>query len=511
MSEGGALREIAARFGIEFDDAELKTGVQSIGGAIDRVKEFGAILAANQVVQRIRDFANEFAAHATSLRESAQGMRVSAVDMQAFTFAAQDAGLNAAQASTSLGVFAETLRLATRSGAQQFRALHVAIRGADGAARPFQDVLDDVAGAIGRIENPARKAALAKRYFGENARLLMPILREGKGGLAALRDEFGALGGGTSQEAIEVARAYSDQLRRSQLVADGWRSTIATQLLPWITEATRVTREWSVSFMLAVRQSEAVRAVLLVLGATAAAVALKVMIAWAPVLLPLAKIAAVIALIILVVDDLLVLFRGGDSAIGRFLDSMVGVGASRAFVVALKEAWEGLKVVVADVGAWMTRTWAQLTRDLSDAWEGFQLLFTNLGRFLDGITGGIFRGLWAKISAFFAQIGRGISRIPGLSAVGDSINSLIRDWQGLVFNVGPGGQVQTRTPGAQAATAPARAPARTTNVQQSNNTTINVQGAGDPAAVAREVERRHRDAQGAATRSAAAALQREAP
>lgn len=513
MSEGGggALREIAARFGIEFDDAELKTGVQSIGGAIDRVKEFGAILAANQVVQRIRDFANEFAAHATSLRESAQGMRVSAVDMQAFTFAAQEAGLNAAQASTSLGVFAETLRLATRSGAQQFRALHVAIRGADGVARPFQDVLDDVAGAIGRIENPARKAALAKRYFGENARLLMPILRDGKGGLAALRDEFEALGGGTSQEAIEVARAYSDQLRRSQLVADSWRSTIATQLLPWISEATRVTREWSVSFMLAVRQSEAVRAVLLVLGATAAAVALKVMIAWAPVLLPLAKIAAVIALIILTVDDLLVLFRGGDSLIGRFIDSMAGVGAARGFVRSLGEAWEGLKLVVTDVGAWMSRVWQQFTRDMRDAWEGFQLLFTNLGRFLDGVTSGIFRGLWDKITYFFTTMMRGFSRIPGLGALGESFNALMRDWRGLVFNTEPTGGPRARTPGAQSATTPARAPARTTNVTQANNTTINVQGAGDPAAVAREVERRQRESQGAATRSAAAALQREAP
>lgn len=508
MSE--ALREIAARFGIEFDSEELQKGVQSIGGAIDRVKEFGQLLAANKLVQVARDFATNFAAQATQIREAAQGLRVGAVDMQAFTFAAQDAGLNAAQASAALGTFSEVLRNATRAGAQQFRSLHVAIRGVDGAARPMQDVLDDVAGAIGRIENPARKAALAKRYFGENARLLLPILRDGKGGLAALRDEFEALGGGVSQEAIDVARQYSDEVRRSQLVTDAWRSTLATQLLPWISEATRITREWSVGLMLAVRQSEAVRAVLLLLGITAVATATKVLIAWAPVILPLLKIAAIIAAVILVVDDLMVLFRGGDSAIGRFIDSMAGVGASRTFIAALAEAWEGLRLVVTNVGSWMSRVWAQFTRDLSDAWEGFQMLFRNLGSFLDGVTSGIFRGLWDKITYFFTTMMRGFSRIPGLGALSESLSALMRDWQGLVFNQGPNGQVQTRR---QVAAAPGRTPTRstTTNVQQTNTTTINVQGAGDPAAVAREVERRQRDTQQAGARAALGALRREAP
>lgn len=145
-------------------------------------------------------------------------------------------------------------------------------------------------------------------------------------------------------------------MNRQRVAMDGLRATIATALLPMLTEGARKTREWMVAFLGAVRQSEFVRAALLVLGAVAAAVAIKVLIAWAPVLLLLAKIALIVAAIILVVDDLLVLFRGGDSAIGRFFDSMVGVGASRNFVLALKEAWEGLCLVVADVGAWMSRT-----------------------------------------------------------------------------------------------------------------------------------------------------------
>ena len=513
MSEGGALREIAARFGIEFDDKALTKGVQSIGGAIDRLREFGQLLAANELVSRVREFADQFEEQAGRIEDTADTLGLSTTEMQALGYAAEQGGITAEQATAAWATLNRNIAGAaagSKTQAEAFRALGVSVKNSDGSTRSLLDVTMDAARALDGIEDPARRAARAQALFGEGGRRLLTILKDGEGGVAALAEEFGQLGGGLTEDAIAAASAYGDEMNRQRVAMDGLRATVATALLPMLTEGARKTREWMVAFLQATRQSEGVKAALLVLGAVAAAVALKVLIAWAPVLFPLAKIALLIAAVVLIVDDLLVLFRGGDSAIGRFLESMVGVGASRTFVLALKEAWEGLKLVVVDVGGWMTRAWAQFQRDLAEAWQGFQLLFADIGRYLDRITFGIFRGLWEQLRGFFAQIGRGIARIPGFSTLADSFRSLGREWQTLVFNQNPAtGAVAARNPGSQLATTP-RAPARTTTVQQTNATTIQVHGAGDPAAVAREVERRQAGATQAALRGAVAAVGREA-
>jgi len=512
MSEGGALREIAARFGIEFDDEELSKGVQSIGGAIDRLKEFGQLLAANEFVQRVREFADQFEEDAGRIDDASQTLGLTAGEFQALGYAATQGGLNAEQATASWATLNRNIAAAaqgSKAQADAFRALGVSVKEADGTTRPLLDVAMDMAEALDGIEDPARRASLAQQAFGEGGRRLLTILKSGEGGLSALTAEFGQLGGALDQESIEAAGAYGDEMNRLRVAQDGLRATLATALLPILTGVAQKTREWMVTIGGMLRQSEAAKAALLVLGAIAAAVAIKVLIAWAPVLIPLAKMALIVAAIILVLDDLITTVNGGDSATRRFIDGMLGVGATAGIVRGLAEGWEALKFILSEVVTWGSRVWRELGDNLTYAQRWFGDLFTSIDRWFSTVGDGMFAGIWRSFTSFFRSVGQALMRIPGMSALSNifgEIGSNIR----MAYNLPGGAPQRPSTPGTQAATTRAPAAARTTNVQQQNHTTINVSGAGDPAAVAREVDRRQRETQNAGLRAAQGALTREA-
>ena len=510
MSEGGALREIAARFGIEFDDKELSKGVQSIGGAIDRLKEFGQLLAANEFVQRVREFADQFEEQAGRIDDTSQTLGLTAAEFQALGYAAEQGGLNAEQATASWATLNRNLAAAAQGSKAQagaFAALGVSLKNADGSTRSMRDVAMDLAPALEGITDPARRASLAQQLLGENGRRLLTIMKDGEGGIAALTQEFEALGGALSQESIEAAGAYGDEMNRLRVAQDGLRATLATALLPILTGVAQKTREWMVTIGGMLRQSEAAKAALLVLGAVAAAVALKVLIAWAPVLIPLAKIALIIAAVILVLDDLITTVNGGDSATRRFIDAMLGAGATVGIVNGLKEGWEALKFIISEVVTWGSRVWRELGDDITYAKRWFGELFDSIDAWFRSIGGGIFSGLWQGFLSFFRGIGSALSRIPGMSSLAAMLNDMGANIR-MAYNLDNAGRPPT-TPGAQAATTRAPAAARAPNVTQSNNTTIQVNGAGDPAAVAREVERRQRETQNAGMRAAQGALTRE--
>jgi hypothetical protein len=87
--------------------------------------------------------------------------------------------------------------------------------------------------------------------------------------------------------------------------------------------------------------------------------------------------AAAIATVVLVVDDLLTLFEGGDSVIGRFLDEMFGIGTAARVAAFVQRAWAAFIV-------WI-RTQAipfiqRLGRELVALWPRVRPVLRAIGR-----------------------------------------------------------------------------------------------------------------------------------
>jgi hypothetical protein len=368
----GALREVAAAFGIQFDTGALTKGdaavksvtarIKSLGKEFDalRVREAQAALAKalgaknvdalavkkaelnlSQAQLEIEKKTAEEAAEATARR----GVQIAGATALVFAAAA------AVRAFAS-AILAEAHEITSTSAALRVKAQYLQeVRGAfqlaglsaEEASATFatfrrntmgtRQTLDTVIARLERVTSPAARARLAVQYFGEQGRRLLPVLHAGAGGLAELRKEFQELGGGLSDEAIAGARGLELGLTRFRFAGDAVRSQLAAGLLPALTmlvDAARGVTSW-VARML--RGTEAVRNVFYLLGAVATALAIKL-------LLPFLPAAIAVAALVLVVDDLVTMFRGGRSVIGGFIDDLFGVGSAAAVVRTLGAAFE---------------------------------------------------------------------------------------------------------------------------------------------------------------------------
>lgn len=147
--------------------------------------------------------------------------------------------------------------------------------------------------------------------------------------------------GDAERTALGWANAKKAALGKIKEVA----TAVGMKLLPIMSRLAVGARTVVTGFMDFVRGTRLLEAALIVLGAIAAKVAIGMLTAFAPVIVPMLKLAAVVAFLALLVDDFLVFLDKGDSIIGRFIDSMFGPGSAAEAVDKLKEAWQLLKIV----------------------------------------------------------------------------------------------------------------------------------------------------------------------
>lgn len=151
----------------------------------------------------------------------------------------------------------------------------------------------------------------------------------------------------------------------------------------------RTMAEWA-------EKSNIVEAAILVLSAAAIAAAAPVIAAWLPVILPFLKIAAVVGAVILVVDDFLTFLEGGDSVIGKFIDSLFGPGSATEAARFLRDGIEMLSNYFKDTFLPALKQFPQAVK----------LLFNDIKKYIkDGLD---------EIAAFFDNINAKIKEFTGL-------------------------------------------------------------------------------------------------
>lgn len=310
----------------------------------------GATLATVLVLQRgiasAFAFADAFAQNAEQLRDTAREARVTSSELQQFQHAGTMSGVGAERMASGVAALGQSLRATElRQGggvAWTLRRLGVEARDASGRVRPTADVMDDLSLAFEHVQSPARRARLAVSLFGAEGRRMLDVLHSGPGGLIALRREMEELGGGVTPEATEAARGYTQAQERLSRGMDSLRSVLATALLPALSWLVNKVAALEGYFARLTRGTHVVQIVLAALGVVGAAAAVALIAAWWPVIGPFLGVAAAIAAVVLIFDDLITFVEGGDSALGRFIDSMFGVGTSAEYAHELREEWEAV-------------------------------------------------------------------------------------------------------------------------------------------------------------------------
>lgn len=338
--------KFAARFP-RIGAAAKRAGVDAEGmGKVIVGASAAAVGAMTLATRAAFAFATAFAADAEALRDTARESRVTTTQLQELDHAAAQGGVGVERMRAGVATFGQSLRAAERWGngtTAMLRRLGIQTRDAGGHIRPTGDLLDEVAVAMERIESPTRRARVAVQLFGESGRRMLDVLHTGPGGIAALRAELAELGGGVTPEAVEASREFTQATEKLSRAQDSLRSVLAVALLPALSWVTEKGAKLAGLFARLTNGTHVVQIALAALGVVGAAAAAALIVAWAPVAAPYIAAAAAAAALVAILDDVITFVEGGDSALGRMIDSLFGVGKATEYVHELKEEWEAVQ------------------------------------------------------------------------------------------------------------------------------------------------------------------------
>ena len=344
-----ALRELFAEFGVEFDNDALEEGNDSITGMVQGLKALGAALASAAVIGGLNSMVEEIRAMGDELDKTGIQLGISTQDMQEWRFAAGLAGVDAAAFSQSLALLQRNANEAaegTGSQAEAFAALGVNVRTATGELKDGNTLLIETGVALGALENDSERVALSLQLMGRSGRRMLPLFTQGAEGVAAARAELEQLGGGLSQEVIDQTVALTDEQLRLETAMTSLKARLALALLPTINRFTQAVVGIVAGLARMTDGTHVAEIAMFALGVAAIALAVKMAAAFAIPIALAAAAALAIGVVILVVDDLITLFEGGESVIGEFIDALFGVGTAAEVVRDLKDAWEGLTLAI---------------------------------------------------------------------------------------------------------------------------------------------------------------------
>ncbi len=120
----------------------------------------------------------------------------------------------------------------SKSQAQAFGNLGIAVRDTAGQLRPTEEVLLDLAEVFQNMPDGAEKSALAVKLLGKNGLELIPFLNQGRDGVTRLKDEFRGLGLEVSGSTSQAAEKFNDTLDTVKQALGGIAMKIVASALP---------------------------------------------------------------------------------------------------------------------------------------------------------------------------------------------------------------------------------------------------------------------------------------
>ena len=395
-----ALREIIAKFGVEFDDHELKEGEKGINGLIEKLKGFGEALAAAFVVEKIHSFIEGQIAAGAELKKTSEKLGVETDELQALQLAANEAGVSSESLATGLRFLNRNISEAAGKGGEHaalFKKLGISLKEADGTARPAGDVMEDLADSIASIQDPARQVEVAMKLLGRGGVELLPLLKQGGQAFEDARKKMVALGGGMSKEFVEQSHQAEKANVDLKVAMMGLESAIATAIIPTFVKLVDAGTKIAVEFQAMAKHTGVVKAAFAGFFVTAALLAPQVTL-----------IAAAGVVLWAAFHELYRLLEGKDSVVGDALGP-----DKEAIVAQLRESVETLSGAVDELGAAFSGTdegtsgFVQALVIITGVVGGLIELFAKLIKALESVG-----GLWRDV--FGGDFERAFAALTGL-------------------------------------------------------------------------------------------------
>jgi hypothetical protein len=173
------------------------------------------------------------------LETFSQTMGIAVEDLQRFGFYAQSVGVSAETMQHSMLLLSRQMGEAASGGskevAEAFHKLGVEVRGADGAVRNVGQVMPELLEKFSALHTPAERASLAMKVFGRGGIELLPLLSAQSEKLQELNGDFQALGGSFSEELLERSHEFVEATNKSTFALGNMKRELSAGIMPTLT------------------------------------------------------------------------------------------------------------------------------------------------------------------------------------------------------------------------------------------------------------------------------------
>ena len=348
-----ALREIFARFGVKFDSKPLERGEQATNRTTDALRRLGAVVAGGALVAGIRSFVRESIDMGDELDKTSKVIGISVRALQGWRHAASISGVDQEKFNIALVTLQRNMFDFSQGMGRAkvaFEELGISVTDARGELRPVEDVLLDMAGALSEVESSSKVTGILMKILGQSGARLGPLFAEGREGIEALLAQFEELGGGASEDFVQLAAEAQDAYTRLDLSLTSFRSHVGTLLLPVVRRMVDGMTALVGSVREAVEGTHIFEAALVVLGGALAVAGAKALVAFGPTIATFGLAAVAVGVVVLAIDDLITAIEGGDSVMGRFAKSVEDFfdlnRENQGVVGAIAREWEAMIAAV---------------------------------------------------------------------------------------------------------------------------------------------------------------------
>lgn len=228
--------------------ASVQKNITGVGAAAANVSKLVAGIGAIAAVTAITGMVRKTADYADEMSKLAQRAGVTTEAVSALSYAARLADVD----NNTLAKGLRELGNDAAEGGKNLKSLGISLKDAGGRAKTSDMLFSEVADVLASIEDPARRAAIAAKVFGDRiGPELIPLLAGGAAGLRDATAEAKEFGRVVSTEAGKAAEEFNDNLTRLGEAASGLAVTLATPVVSAISQVIaqfKLARQYSDSF-----------------------------------------------------------------------------------------------------------------------------------------------------------------------------------------------------------------------------------------------------------------------
>lgn len=310
------VQELVALLGLEVDASTFDRGEKALASL--RTGFFAAGAAATAAAAAVFHTVHAMTEAADAAGKMSQRTGVDSTALQELSYAAK-------LADVSTESLEQSMRFLAKSGVKDVRGRML-----------------ELADQMQKLPDDGSRAAFALKNFGKTGTALIPMLKGGREELAALAAEANTLGVVFDKDTIDASERFNDTLTRISYAAGGLRNRLGKVLLPVLQKVADSVlgliakiqdnlptldqlQKWAklAAFVLGgvlVAALISAGGAFASLAGAAVAAALRTVLAWAASAAPFLLLAAAVALVLVVLEDIYTFFTGrGKSVTGAFV------------------------------------------------------------------------------------------------------------------------------------------------------------------------------------------------